>query len=81
MLIPRNQNTDMPTWSTVSAMVGRLFITYALNAGLQLQFEVFPTPLRAQGSAVASACVMICQLFIPYIVHSVRRRLRADRDV
>ena len=31
---------------------------------------MFPTQLRAQGSAVASVCVMVFQFFIPYIVYS-----------
>jgi len=55
---------------TALAMLGRFFITYALNAGMQFQFEVFPTQLRAQGSAVASIAVMLFQLVIPYIVYS-----------
>ena len=57
---------------TTFAMLGRFFVTYALQAGMQFQFEVFPTQLRAQGSAVASVCVMVFQFFIPYIVYSVR---------
>jgi len=55
---------------TVFAMLGRFFITYAFNAGMQFQFEVFPTQLRAQGSAVASIMVMVFQILIPYIVYS-----------
>ena len=38
------------TWlSTLMAMVGRFFITYAMNTGTQITFEVVPTELRGQG--------------------------------
>ena len=31
------------------AMFGRFFITYAMNTGTQITFEVVPTELRGQG--------------------------------
>ena len=63
--------SDTTTLLTTFAMLGRFFITYAFNTGMQIQFEVFPTQLRAQGSAMASVSVNTIQFFIPYIVYSV----------
>ncbi len=56
---------------TIFAMIGRFFITFATNTGMQLTFEIFPTPLRSQGGAVASTFSLIFSFFSPYIVYSV----------
>ena len=44
--------TTETTWlSTLMAMLGRFFITYTMNTGTQITFEVVPTELRGQGLA------------------------------
>ena len=53
-------------------MFGRFFITYAMNTGTQLTFEVLPTALRGQGNALANIFSNMSQFFGPYIVYSVR---------
>ena len=52
-------------------MIGRFFITYAMNTGAQLTFEVVPTELRGQGNALANVMSQAAMFFSPYIVYSV----------
>ena len=60
------------TWlSTLMAMFGRFFITYAMNTGTQITFEVVPTELRGQGNALANVFGQLGMFFSPYIVYSV----------
>lgn len=56
--------------STVFAMIGRFFITFAMNTGAQISFEVVPTELRGQGNALANVFALGAQFFSPYIVYS-----------
>ena len=56
---------------TIFAMIGRFFITYAMNTGAQLTFEVVPTELRGQGNALANVMSQAAMFFSPYIVYSV----------
>ena len=52
------------------AMFGRFFITYAMNTGTQITFEVVPTELRGQGNALANVFGQLGMFFSPYIVYS-----------
>ena len=52
-------------------MMGRFFITFAMNTGAQISFEVVPTELRGQGNALANVMAQGTQFFSPYIVYSV----------
>ena len=55
---------------TVVGMIGRLFMCYAMNTAAQLSFEVVPTQLRGQGTALANVCAQIANFFAPQIVYS-----------
>ena len=52
------------------AMFGRFFITYAMNTGTQITFEVVPTELRGQGNALANVFGQLGMFFSPYVVYS-----------
>lgn len=56
----------------VFTMMGRFLITFAMNTGQQIIYEILPTQLRGQGGAMAQALGMVCNFFSPYIVYSVR---------
>ena len=58
--------------SMVIAMVGRFFVTYAMNAGAQISLEVCPTELRGQGSGLANVFAQASVFFAPQIVYSVK---------
>ncbi len=58
----------------IVAMVGRFFITYAMNAGAQISLEVCPTELRGQGCGLANVFAQASVFFAPYIVYSVLRQ-------
>ena len=53
-------------------MIGRFFMTYAMNTGTQISYEVVPTVLRGQGNALANVFSLSSAFFSPYIVYSVR---------
>ena len=55
---------------SISGMVGRLFIIYAMNVAAQLSLEVVPTQLRGQGNALANVIAQFANLFAPQIVYS-----------
>ena len=55
---------------TVIALVGRFFITFAMNAGQQMSFELFPTELRAQGSSLTRVVSQLVIFGSPYVVYS-----------
>lgn len=57
--------------STVWAMIGRFFITYAMNTGGQITYEIAPTQLRGQANALANVCGQGAMFFSPFIVYSV----------
>ena len=63
--------TEISWLSTLMAMFGRFFITYAMNTGTQITFEVVPTELRGQGNALANVFGQLGMFFSPYIVYSV----------
>lgn len=71
MYLPQILTAEHPTASTVFAMFGRFFILVALNSGQQLMMEVFPTELRAQGTAVTTSMGQVASLASPYFAHSV----------
>ena len=54
----------------VWSLIGRFWIVYALNSCLQYQFEVFPTALRSQGSALVTLFGAGSQALSPYIAYS-----------
>ena len=56
---------------TVFGMLGRFFATFAMNSGLQIAAEIFPTELRGQGLAVSSTLGVSATLLSPLIVYSV----------
>ncbi|XP_059092270.1 organic cation transporter 1-like [Tigriopus californicus] len=56
--------------ATVFAMMGRFFITFAMNTGAQISFEIVPTELRGQGNALANVFALGANFFSPYIVYS-----------
>ena len=60
------------------AMVGRFFVTYAMNAGAQISLEVCPTELRGQGSGLANLFAQATTFFSPYIVYSVRSNFSVE---
>ena len=68
---PINFPSGYTTLVTVLAMMGRFFITFAMNTGAQISFEVVPTELRGQGNALANVMAQGTQFFSPYIVYSV----------
>ena len=55
---------------TSMAMAGRFFITYAINTAAQISFEVVPTQLRGQGTALGNVCAVASNFFAPQIVYS-----------
>ena len=55
---------------TAMAMAGRFFITYAMNTAAQISFEVVPTQLRGQGTALGNVCAVASNFFSPQIVYS-----------
>ena len=46
----------------VFSMLGRFSITFALNTVLQLNYEIMPTQLRAQGYNLS---ILTCNSYIP----------------
>ena len=44
----------------VFSMLGRFSITFALNTVLQLNYEIMPTQLRAQGSHALAKSSHLC---------------------
>lgn len=55
----------------VSALAARFFITYAINVGYQINFEIMPTELRGQGAALIYTVGLAATMASPVIVHSV----------
>ncbi len=54
------------------SMFGRFSITFSINTVLQLNYEIMPTQLRAQGAALSNSLGQMCNIFSPYVVYSVR---------
>ncbi len=71
----------MPRAVTFLAMLGRFFITYAMNTGTQITYEVVPTVLRGQGNALANVFAQAAQFCAPYIVFSVRGKISVFRKL
>ncbi len=70
-----SHRSDYPVAVIVMSMWGRFFITYSFTTGYQMIFEVMPTLLRGQGSAVANVFSQAAQFASPYIVYSVRSNI------
>eukprot|EP00094_Tigriopus_californicus_P000701 TCALIF_00679-PA protein Name:"Similar to Slc22a21 Solute carrier family 22 member 21 (Mus musculus)" AED:0.35 eAED:0.35 QI:0/0.87/0.55/0.88/0.87/0.77/9/0/461 len=60
--------TDYPLVVTIITMVGRFFITYALNTAMSILMEIVPTVVRGQGVAVARLMSCLSIFCSPYIV-------------
>lgn len=76
-IVPTNQSIspiDDATWSSVLALSGRFFQTYAMNTGVQISFELVPTVLRGQGNALANVMSQFAMIFSPFIVYQVSSR-------
>jgi len=67
---------DSPWLAAALAMAGRFCITYAMNTGTQITYEIVPTAMRGQGNAIANVFAQMAQFFSPYIVYTVRARAR-----
>ncbi len=52
-------------------MLGRFFVTLAINTVLQQTYEIMPTQLRAQGAALASSLGFVATIAAPYVAFSV----------
>ncbi len=54
----------------VVAMLGRFFITFAINTATTQIHEIMPTEVRAQGTALANAFSAVALIASPYIAYS-----------
>ena len=57
--------------SMIFVIFGRGFAAIALSATIQMTCEIFPTVVRSQGVAIASAVGMATSFLSPFIIHSV----------
>ena len=62
---------DNSTVLAVAALTGRFLMTYCMNTGHQITFEVLPTELRGQGIALANTLGISATLLSPVIVYTV----------
>ncbi len=63
--------SDQSTAVVIISMFGRFFITFSVNTVMQLNYEIMPTDLRAQGVALSRSIGHLARIFSSYVVFSV----------
>jgi hypothetical protein len=62
---------DNVTALVIISMMGRFCITFSINTVMQLNYEIMPTQLRAQGAGLSNSLGQMCNILSPYVVYSV----------